>query len=171
MVVWIITRVWSCRGIGANVIMSRQVFKYPPGETPEPGKVVTSPDFEGSWMVTDKKALTNITISNYTVHDSCEALTTSTGGTVDTPTYTTVDYCSDGIDVTLDRMYINPNSTIKPGDKVFFNGRGFIKTGNKGTATHVLSAMPTVVEYDTVCTPVRTWKDDRIWDDDQTWPE
>ena len=151
--------------------MSRKVLKYPPGQKPEPGKAITSTDFAGVYVVTDKNALTNVSATNYTVYDSCEAAILATGGTVDTPVYPVKDYCSDGIAVSSDRMYINPNPGINPGDKVFFNGRGFIKTGNKGTATHVLSAMPIVVEYGATCTPVRAWDDSKAWDDNQTWPE
>lgn len=131
--------------------MSVKVVKFEDGREPQIGDTVV---IDGQiYYYSGKRRFSTETIpASATSYDSCESAVLSTGGTLESPSYPVQDYCADHtMDVELDRMYINPYDEISVGDKVFFNGRGFVKTGNKGTATHVLTAMPTVVDYNAKC--------------------
>ena len=131
--------------------MSTKVVKFEDGREPQVGETIVI-DGQIYYYSGGRRFSTQTIPASATSYDSCETAVLSTGGTLETPTYPVQDYCQDtDMDVELDRMYINPYADISVGDKVFFNGRGFIKTGNTGTATHVLTAMPTVVDYDTTC--------------------
>lgn len=136
--------------------MSTYVIKFADGREPKIGEAVIIQD--QICYYTGNRRFSTITLPASAVsYDSCETAVLSTGGTLEKPSYPVQDYCHDtDMDVELDRMYINPYDDISPGDKVFFNGRGFIKTGNTGTATHVLTAMPLVVDYDETCVQAST---------------
>jgi hypothetical protein len=108
------------------------------------------------YTFTGNRGFVNKTLSEpFSSFSSCAAGITQTGGTIaEQPPWPTENYCTNtDIDVELDKMYVNPFPDVPIGSKVFFNGRGFIKTGNKGTATHVLSAQPVVVAYSAICPP------------------
>ncbi len=131
--------------------MSTRVITFEDGREPQLGEAVEI-DGQIYYYSGARRFSTQTLPASAVSYDSCETAVLSTGGTLETPTYPVQDYCQDtDIDVELDRMYINPSDTISAGDKVFFNGRGFVKTGNTGTATHILTALPTVVDYDTTC--------------------
>lgn len=132
--------------------MSTRVINFDDGRVPQIGEAVQIDGQIYYYSGTRRFGTQNLPASAVS-YDNCETAVLSTGGTLQPPTYPVQDYCLDtNIDVELDRMYINPSSSIKTGDKVFFNGRGFIKTGNTGTVTHILTAIPVVVDYNDTCT-------------------
>ena len=127
--------------------MSARVVTFDDGRVPKVGETVVI-DGLVYYYSGGRRFSTETLPASAISYDNCETAVLSSGGTLESPTYPVQDYCQDTtMDVELDRMYINPSDTISTGDKVFFNGRGFIKTGNTGTATHVLTAMPVVLDY------------------------
>lgn len=131
--------------------MNTRVVKFEDGRVPSVGDTIEI-DGQFYYHTGARRFSTQVVPASVTTYDSCQSAVLATGGTLESPAYPVQDYCQDtDIDVELDRMYINPSDTISTGDKVFFNGRGFVKTGNTGTATHVLTAMPVVVDYDATC--------------------
>ena len=109
------------------------------------------------YTFTGGRGFVNKTLSeSVTAFDSCADALTQTGGTLAEPEpYPVRDFC-DAIylDVEPDTIFINPFDDYPAGTKIFLNGRGYIKTGNKGTVTHILSAQPLSAEYDATCTSV-----------------
>lgn len=79
--------------------------------------------------------------------------TTSCGSAVDlSKSLETKDYSTNiSIPVQDDTIFLTPYDHIPTGAEVIINGKKFFKTGNTGTATHVLSAIPQWSHHSTEC--------------------
>ena len=114
--------------------------------------------------------------------------------------YVEKDYCNTPVPVEgYDRIYINPFEELVEGDVICINGRTFINTGNSGTATHVLSAIPAKTQitggnFDltggsvaetpdpildnsgltggtSIVTTSLSWNDSNTWNDSNIWQD
>ena len=118
----------------------------------KPGEVLI---VDGSpYIYTGKRGFTDYTpIAPVSAVDTCAAASEILG--LNPPSSITPpvkDYCkSVEIPVDDDLIYITPYEEISKGSKIFINGRGYVKTGDTGTVTHILSAMPLTAYPNDIC--------------------
>lgn len=149
----------------------KRVIKFTDNREPLPGEAVI---VSGNVMYFNgnKNFVTNTLPASAISYDHCEDAVIQSGITPPPVVIPQKDYCQDQcIDSDLDVIYINPFDNIQTGDKVFFNGRGYVKSGKTGRATHVLSAAPIPVTYSATCVVNRLWSDSGIWNDADKWRE
>lgn len=104
--------------------------------------------YEGSSGVTNTYPLCASRLSELPVYDTCYDFLSATDqmDQVTRHDYPTQDYTTVTNPLSdAEYMYITPFDEIEKLDKINFGGRIYIKTGETGLATHVLSAMPMVL--------------------------